>query len=156
MNANGTRMTITTVKSAVLGGGTSSVEGTDYEIKQVGDKWYIFIIDGGNMSASTNYYLTGSYTILSKKTTGFNFERSSVPFLALKFVSCPQELTEAEKATYVGANYVRRTSYYVKMTPNANIVRAMQDRDVSELATQSVELMGKKGGLFLNVKEYIA
>jgi len=153
-DADGTRMTITGVKSAVLGAGTASVEGTDYEVTKVWDKWYMLPITGGNMSALTNYYLTGSYAGLGSKKLGFNFQRESMPFGVYKFVSCPQELNSTEAALY-SATHVRRTSFYVKMAPNANIVRLMQDRDIAELAAQSVELLWKKGWLYLNVKEYI-
>jgi hypothetical protein len=44
-NGNGTKPTVTSLRTAISGGGTLLVEGTDYEVKKIGNAWYIIAID---------------------------------------------------------------------------------------------------------------
>jgi hypothetical protein len=114
------------------------VQGTDYEVLVQGGQTFIVpIVAYLPADISIDY----DYDVLDGQITGYNYEKTSIPYGVYKFVSCDIPFTKNN------INYTRKWTYYfVKHFPNEALTQAFVNLAVNEVEGSPVSLQGALGG----------
>lgn len=107
-SGDASKPTSITLTTASGGGGTTLVEGTDYELAKVNGEWYVVSIAGGGISGSTDYYLNYTYTPNTTKTITISDVLKLVTFYEVKFINTDENGKEFRiilPKGYAGGNF---------------------------------------------------
>lgn len=131
--------------------GTALVSGTDFELLQDTDgSMYITFLTAQTGVLSAEY----TYTPANKKYSGYNFEAQSVPFVALKFVSCDRLWYDIDD-NINASKWVTDTVYVAKASLTGDFAKQYYNLDNETFEGSPVEFLWEEGWLALTVQSEI-
>lgn len=124
------------------------VLGTDYEVLVTGGRTYIVPITA---QTPADIQIDYDYTVYEGAISGYNYEKTSVPYGLYKFVSCPIPFMDGSTAMTR-----TRTYYFVKHYPDETLTQAFVNLQSTEIDGSPVSLQGALGGQVLFYYEDVA